>query len=147
MSPSRPVLASLLAPIVGLLPLLALAVYGLYAPVLIINGEADDTPQRSAGLLLISLPIIYVVFVVFAFAAGKILIKFGLYLLSHFLIFSTVVSLLLAILLGILIFDYKNNGFQDFAIAVFSFAVLFLIVSLPSAACWWYLTKVPSKLS
>lgn len=61
MNAIRPVLASLVAPVAALLPLLVLAVYEINAPVVVINGEADDSPQKALGLMLVCLPVIYVV--------------------------------------------------------------------------------------
>ena len=60
MNALRPVIASLVAPFAALLPPLLLAAYELNASVVLINGEADDAPQRALGLLLVGLPVFYV---------------------------------------------------------------------------------------
>jgi hypothetical protein len=141
MSTLRPILASLIAPVAALLPLLVLAAYELSVPVLIINGEADDAPQRALGLLLVGLPVIYVVLALVAFALGLAFIRFGLVSLRSFVLGASAVAVLLAVPFGVAGSNPTQHGLQDLAFAFAAFCGLFLFMAVPGAVCWWYVGK------
>lgn len=141
MNKLRPVLASFTAPIAALLPVLALAAYELNAPVVIINGEADDAPQRALGLLLVGLPVIYVVLALVAFVAGWAFIRIGLVSLRRFILGASVLAVLLAIPFGLVGSNPSQYGLQDLALAITVFCGIFLLMAVPGAVCWWYVAK------
>jgi hypothetical protein len=141
MTTFRPVLASLAAPVAALMPLLALAAYELNSPVVIINGEADDAPQRALGLLLIGLPVIYVVLALVAFIVGWAFIRIGLVSLRRFILGASALAVLLAIPFGLVGSNPSQYGLQDLALALTAFCGIFLLMAVPGAVCWWYVAK------
>lgn len=141
MNTLRPVLASVAAPGAALLPLLALAVYELNSPVVIVNGEADDAPQRALALLMVGLPIIYVVLAMLALVAGRMFIRFGLVSLRRFVLGASTLSVLLALPIGLIGSNPAQHGLQDLALALAAFCGLFLLMAVPGAVCWWYVAR------
>lgn len=137
----RPVIASLVAPICALAPLLLLGAWEAIQPVRMIDGEPDDAPLRSLGVLLIALPFIYVVMSILAYAVGSTFRRFGMRSLRAFLSASGAIALALALIVGLSSSQPERFGVQDVLIAVASFATLFLLCVVPGAACWWYLTR------
>ncbi len=137
----RPVIASLVAPICALTPLLLLGAWEATQPVRIIDGEPDDSPIRSLGLLLIALPLIYVVMSISAYAVGQALRRLGLNSLKRFLGASSVLAVALAIIVALATSQPARYGVQDAFIATAALSGLFLLTVVPGAACWWYLTR------
>ena len=138
MHTSRPVLASLVAPLAALLPVLAISAYELTQPVIIIHGEADDAPQRAIGVLLVALPVIYVVLALFAYGAGAVLLRIGIHTMGKFLLASASLTALLSVPLSIRVVEL---GTEDQIISVLVFAALFAVSAIPAAACWLLLAK------
>ena len=116
MQTSRPVLASLIAPVAALLPILAMSAYELTQPVAIINGEADDAPQRALGVFLVALPIVYVVLAVAAYGAGILFLRLGFRTMGKFIWASVVLAMLLSLPFSI---RSANFGTQDQIISIF----------------------------
>jgi hypothetical protein len=134
----RPVFASLVAPVAALLPVLAISAYELTQPVAIINGEADDAPQRAVGVLLVALPVIYVVLAMVAYGAGAIFLRLGIRTMGKFLLASASLAAVLSVPFSIRSADF---GTQDQVISVFVFGSLFALSAIPGAACWLLLAK------
>ena len=124
-----------------MLPLFALSAYELNAPVLIINGEADDAPQRALGVLLVSLPVIYMVLALVAFIVCLAFIRFGLISLRRFVLGASGLAVLLAVPFGVIGSNSAQHGLHDRAFALAAFCGLFLLMALPGAVCWWYVAK------
>ena len=141
MNALRPVIASLVAPFAALLPLLLLAAYELNAPVVLINGEADDAPQRALGLLLVGLPVLYVVLALVAFVVGWAFIRIGLVSLGKFVLGASALAVLLAVPFGLVGSNPAQYGLQDLALALAAFGGVFLLMAVPGAVCWWYVAK------
>jgi len=141
MNAFRPVLASLAAPVAALLPLLALAVYEINAPVVVIDGEAYDSPQKALGLMLVGLLVIYVVLALIALIVGLAFIRIGLFSLRRFVLGASALAVLLAIPFGAAFSFSAQRGLQDLAIALATFCGLFLLMALPGAVCWWYVAN------
>lgn len=137
----RAIIASLVAPICALAPLLLLGAWEATQPVRIIGGEPDDAPMRSFGLVLVALPIIYVVMSVAAYAIGCTLRRVGLRSMRSFLCASAAIALALAVVVGLSASDPQRFGVQDSLIAVAALSSMFLLSIMPSAACWWYITR------
>jgi hypothetical protein len=137
----RTVIASLVAPLCALVPLLLLAGWEASLPVQVIDGEPDDAPVRSFGLLLTTLPFIYVVMSITAFGLGCALLRVGLFTLKSFLIASIAGAIAMALIVGLLSSAPHVFGVKDTLIAVAAFSVLFFLMFLPGAACWWYIAR------
>jgi hypothetical protein len=134
----RPILASFLAPLAALAPVLALSAYELTQPVVVINGEADDAPQRAIGLLLVALPVIYVVMAALAYGGGALLLRLGVRSMGKFLLASASIAALLSVPLSIRSAEF---GTQDQLISTAVFAALFAVSAIPGAACWLFLAR------
>ncbi len=141
MNAFRPVLASLAAPVAALLPLLVLAVYEINAPIVVINGEADDSPQKALSLMLIGFPVIYVVLALVAMVVGLAFIRIGFFSLRRFVLGASTLAVLLAVPFGVTFSYSAQRGLQDLAIALATFCGLFLLMALPGAVCWWYVAN------
>ena len=137
----RPVIASLVAPICALAPLLLLGAWEAGQPVRIVDGEPDDAPLRSLGVLLIALPVIYVVMSILAYAVGSTFRRLGMRSLRKFVGASAAIALALAVIVGLSSSQPQRFGVQDSLIAVAAFSAVFLLCVVPGAACWWYLTR------
>ncbi|MDP3085596.1 MAG: hypothetical protein Q8N44_18150 [Rubrivivax sp.] len=122
----------------ALLPVLALSAYELFQPVAIINGEADDAPQRAIGVPLVALPIIYVVLALFAYGAGAVMLRIGIHTMGKFLLASASLAALLSVPFS---FRSAEFGTPDQLISVLVFGSLFAVSAVPAAACWLLLAK------
>lgn len=147
LSKHRPVLASFVAAAIGLLPILAIAVFELNSPpsAVIDQSQTDDAGFRGAGLALAAAPFLYVVAVPVCYAVGALLASLGLRRLSHFLAGAAGVAVILGFMVGLLLSVPSQFGLGDVALSVAASTMFFLIVVLPAAICWWLLALWPHK--
>ena len=134
----RPVLASLVAPLLALIPVLAIGAYQLAQPVPIIDGVADDAPQRAFGLFVVSLPPLYVVLAVMAFALGHVFLRFGFSSLPKFLSASMGTAVLLSLPFSV---TRTELGLEDQLISVAVIGTFFALAAAPAATCWLLLAR------
>jgi hypothetical protein len=73
----RRIVASLVAPLVALAPLLLLDLYEAQKTPIIIDGQSDDAPTRAFGLFVVALPANYVVLASLAAVLGTSLVALG----------------------------------------------------------------------
>lgn len=134
----RPVLASLLSGAVALVPLTVLALSGLFAqPVILSTGEGDDAAMRGSGLILLSLPFVYMVAVTLALGLGYCLLRFGRASLRAFLIAALLVAVA-ALVAAMAAATSKGSALDSLLVFAFTFA-LAAASTLPAASCWWLL--------
>jgi hypothetical protein len=144
--PARPLLASLVAPVASLVPLLLLAASELVGPVRDSTNELGDASQRAAGAFLVILPLAYVVLVALSFVVGRALVESGVRSLGRFVLASLAVAVGLSVLLGFMV-SPAHLGSQDLVFSLAAFAGLFAAMAVPGSACWWLLARVPPNPS
>lgn len=96
----RPLIASLVAPILAIVPIVLLGVQEMQQPSFI-NGQPDDAPMRTFGVFLVALPVIYSVLVLFAAAMGNLLLALGLRSLPKFLAGVAFLAIVSGVALGL----------------------------------------------
>lgn len=137
---TRPLLASLLSGAVALIPLSLLALTELFAqPVVLSTGKADDIAMRGSGLVILSLPFLYIFATTLAFGLGLFLLRLRRATLRDFLFVALMVTLVLATLLAVMTVSFTKSSALDYLL-VFAFTFALAVVSiLPAAICWWLL--------
>jgi hypothetical protein len=137
---ARPVLASFVSGVVALVPLFALALSELFAqPVILATGEADDAAMRGSGLVLLSLPFIYLITVAVAFVSSYLLLQSRYKSLRAFLMAALAVAGMVALCIAAVAAPPgRSTALETLLVFVFTF-VLAAISSLPAAGCWWLL--------
>ena len=133
--------ASLIAPIVFLLPLAALFVWQINQPVILFEGEADDAPQRAAGAFAMALPIIYAILAVVVHGIGSTLFKLRRTSLRSFTLTALSIAVIVGVVVGLATSSPGRFGWQDSIISVAAFTAFFLASTAPAAVCWWYVAK------
>jgi hypothetical protein len=133
--------ASLIAPLVFLLPVAALFVWQINQPVLIFQGEADDAPQRAVGAFVVALPIIYIVLSVVAYGIGSTLFRLRQTSLKRFTLTASSIGVAIGVVIGFAASSPGRYGWQDSLISVAAFTALLLASTAPAAVCWWYVAK------
>ena len=134
----RPILASLIAPLATLLPIIAVSAFELSQGPAFIGGEPDDASQRAVGVLLAMVPVIYVVLALIAHGLGTLFIRFGLRTMRSFLLGSVLLAVLLSVPFEL--------GWSDLAVAdrLISFLVVWValsIIAMAGAACWFLIAR------
>jgi glucan phosphoethanolaminetransferase (alkaline phosphatase superfamily) len=141
----RRVIASLVAPLVAIAPVLLLGVQELYSPSEI-NGQPDDAPMRSFGVFLVALPVIYAVLVLLASSSAALLIGIGLRSFARFTAGAAVLAVAAGIGLGFLV-SPTQQGISSALISVGVATVAVLACALPAAVCWWLIARVPQNVA
>lgn len=143
MNKPRIVKASLVAPLIVLLPLTLLAVAVIVAELLEIPvaESSGDAPARAAGLILFVLvPVSYPLLVLSMALGGYLLKQFNLLTRKNYFIGAGGVSLLLGIGLG----WSSQHGLQDQLIGVGIFLPL-VFISLGCGAFVWWKIALPER--
>ncbi len=137
---SRPIIASFLSGVVALVPLSLIALSELVAqPVILSTGEADDAAIRGSGLVLLSLPFLYLVAVAASFGTGYLLLRSRYRSLHAFLLTAVGIAVLAAGVSAAVAAPLGSSSAVDFLL-VFAFTFALAATSvLPAAGCWWLL--------
>jgi hypothetical protein len=131
-----------------LMPVVALTIHQINAPALIsASGDIDDAGQRSAGLILMALPLFYVFAVLLSFGAGQLLLRSGLRRLWHYIGFAALVALLIAAPVARASSQPEKFGWSDTLVAFLAFGAVFLACGGLGAACSWWFAVQPRSSS
>ena len=143
----HPIIGSIAAGAASLLPVVAMALYELYAePSGIVDLEhMDDSRLRGAGLALIAAPFLYIIAVPVCYAIGTLLLSVGLRSFGGFMAGAISIGLILGIFAGLPLSSDRRFGLIDDVITVLITALGGLITVLPAALCWWLFVAAPLR--
>lgn len=142
MTPKRFAQASVLAPAVGLAPLMALSVAGFDAPEVLVTGRVDEVLKDAIVGVLVGFPLIYVLFSLATFSAGKLLWRLGCHSsLRRFLSGSLLLAVLASMPVALSVGHWADYRGQQMAFAMLVYAISFSMATLPAAVSWWHLTR------
>jgi hypothetical protein len=134
----RTVVASLIAPVALLLPIVGLAIWEISNPMKIINSDLNDAPLRAFGVFVITLPIIYVLLALLSHVVGMALLRFKIVSLLKFVGTSATLAGFLGVPVGLVLGSPRQFGPLDLLTTMAVIIGLFVFCALPGSMCWWY---------
>jgi hypothetical protein len=134
-SRSRPVIASFAAGAVALLPLLLVVLAEINAE----PAHVDDAGTRSAALVLLAAPFLYLIVVPICYVVGSIFVRLRFLSLARFVTGAAVLALVAGFGLGLMIASPSRFGVRALLISIAASSSLALVAALPAAFCWWLL--------